>query len=87
MRNRKVEIWTPAEKTRRNFRMKQAWGQLFGFVALGVPAAMVATACGIREAYLNESRVPDPDKFTTELFKRSERVALAVREKEMTDDC
>jgi hypothetical protein len=80
MSNSKVELWTPAEQTERNFRMKHAWGRLFGFMALGIPAAMIATACGVREAVEGKSHVPDPESFTSELFKHSARVALAQRQ-------
>lgn len=55
-----VELFTPAERTRRNARTGRVWGRFLGWAALAGPACVIASLCGFREAW-NGGPVPDDD--------------------------
>lgn len=88
MANDAPEIWSPAEKTRRNFRSKKAWGELIGACLIGNPLMLVGTFLAIRQCGRGERMdyVPDPDKFDCALLKRSATASQEARLKGDHDD-
>jgi hypothetical protein len=86
---RKVELFPPAERFRRNARMGAAIGQCLGFGLLAAPVCLIAGLCAVREAWRGVDYEPDLDRFATPLFKYSAEMARLQREKRLkgeTDD-
>ena len=78
----KIELFTPAERARRNARMGAAIGKCLGFGLLAAPVCLVLGALGIRDAWRgNYDHDLNPDDFVTPLFKHSVEMARLQREK------
>lgn len=83
-----TEIWTPAEKTKQNFRAGRATGRLLGWSMLGVPAMLVGSVLAVRQCFRGEGKHDhDPQAFPENaLWQRSLRVIHENRLKGDPDD-
>jgi hypothetical protein len=80
---KKIELFTPAERAKRNARMGIAIGKCLGFGLLAVTVSLVAGICAVREAWRGVDYGPDPDRFVSSLFKRSAEMARRQRERQL----